>query len=96
MKTRDCSTLNLCQTQCHLRPIVVVIVRQSELQLPVQSVRITTNVASSYPAHGLSDFRQAGGTPIFSTDKTKILLKMAFNTMSLVISYYVSRYIFHK
>ena len=32
--------------------IVVVIVWPLDLQLPVQSVRITTNVVSSTPAHG--------------------------------------------
>ena len=52
---------------------VVVIVWQLDLQLPVQSVPITTNVVSSNPTHGevysiqnyvikfVSDFRQVGG-----------------------------------
>jgi len=65
--------------------IRVVIVCQN-LQLPMQSVPITTNVASSNPAHGevysiqhyvirfFSDLRQVGGispgTPVSSTNKT--------------------------
>ena len=32
--------------------VVVVIVWWGDLQLPVQSVPITTNVVSFYPAHG--------------------------------------------
>jgi len=53
--------------------VVVVIVLLLDLQLPVQSVPITTKVVSSNPAHGevysiqpyvikfISDFRQVGG-----------------------------------
>ena len=65
---------------------MVVIVWYLDLQLPVQSMHITTNVASSNPVHGEvysiqhyvikfdSDLRQVGGfslgTPVSSTNKT--------------------------
>ena len=64
----------------------VVIAWQQDLQLPVQSVPITTKVVSSNPADGkvysmrhyvikfVSDLRQVGGflpsTPFSSTNKT--------------------------
>ena len=59
--------------QCNLAAVVVVIVWQLDLPLPLQSVPVTTNVASSIPAHGevswiqhymikcVSDLRQVGG-----------------------------------
>ena len=55
-----------------MRAIVVMIVWQLDLQLPVESVPITTKVVSSNPVHGevysiqhyvtqyISDFRQVG------------------------------------
>jgi hypothetical protein len=65
---------------------VVVIVWYFDLQLPVQSMHITTKVVSSNPVHGEvysiqhyvikfdSDLRQVGGfslgTPVSSTNKT--------------------------
>jgi len=64
---------------------MVVIVWLMYFQLPVQSVPITTKVASSIPVHGevhsiqhyvikfVSDLRQVvvfSGTPVSSTNKT--------------------------
>ena len=65
---------------------MVVIVWQLDLQLPVQSVPITTKVVSSNPVHGevysiqhyviqfVSDLQQVGGflrgTPVSSINKT--------------------------
>ena len=65
---------------------MVVIVWYFDLQLPVQSMHITTKVVSSNPVHGEvysiqhyvikfdSDLRQVGGfslgTPVSSTNKT--------------------------
>jgi hypothetical protein len=53
----------------YLGIVVVVIVRWLDLQLPVQSVPITTKVVSSYPVYSIqhyvikfvSDFWQVGG-----------------------------------
>jgi hypothetical protein len=56
-----------------MEAVVVIVVWKFDLQLPVQSVPITTNVVSSNPAHGevysihhyvikfVSDLRQVGG-----------------------------------
>ena len=76
------------------------------LQLHMQSVPITTEVVSSYPAPGevysiqqyvimfISDLRQVGGflcvlrIPPNKTDrqdKTEILLKVALNTINLLV-----------
>ena len=78
---------------------VVVIVRQLELQLHVQSVPITTKVVSSNPFQGeeitfVNNLRQVGvffpGDPVSSTNKTdrhhvtEILLKVAINTISQI------------
>jgi len=64
-----------------------------DLQLPVQSVPITTNVVSLNPTliKFVSDLRQVGGfsqgTPVSSTNKTDChdiiekLLKVALNTI---------------
>jgi hypothetical protein len=62
---------SLCQTR--IGAVVVVIVWKLDLQLPVQSMPITTNVVSSNPANDevypipnyvikvVSDLRQVGG-----------------------------------
>jgi hypothetical protein len=62
-----------------------------DIQLPVQSVPITTKVVSSNPVHYVikfvSDLRQVGGFPVSSTNNTDnhdiaaILLKVALNTI---------------
>jgi hypothetical protein len=75
-----------------------------DLQLPMQSVPITTKVVSLNPTHGevysiqhyvikfVSDLRQVGGSPVFSTNKTdchditKLLLKVVLNTITLIIN----------
>ena len=75
-----------------------------DLQLPMQSVPITTKVVSLNPTHGevysiqhyvikfVSDLRQVGGSPVFSTNKTdchditKLLLKVVLNTITLNIN----------
>jgi hypothetical protein len=65
---------------------MVLIVWELDLQLPMQSVPITTNVVSTNPVHGVvyskqhyvikfvSDLRQVGGffpgNPVSSTNKT--------------------------
>jgi hypothetical protein len=65
----------------------------------VQLVPLTTNVASSNPAHGdvysiqhyvikfVSDLRQVSGfspgTPVSSTNITELLLKVALNKITL-------------
>jgi hypothetical protein len=70
-----------------------------DLQLPMQSVPITTKVVSSnlihYVIKFLSDLRQVGGffpgTPVSSTNKidrhniTEIFLKVALNTITLTL-----------
>ena len=77
--------------------VMVVIVWQMDLQLPVQSVRITTKVVSSSPAHGevysiqhyvikfVSDLRKVFGF----LQKYDILLKMALNTIITVSLTYI-------
>ena len=66
---------------------MVLIVWRLDLELPVQSVPITTKVVSSNPVHGevysiqhyvitfVSDLRQVGGflqgTPVSATNKTE-------------------------
>ena len=75
---------------------MVVIVRQLDLQLPMQSVSITTNVVSSNPDQArctryniAADRWFSLGTPVSSTnntnriDITEILLKVALNTITL-------------
>jgi len=78
---------------------VVVIIRKLDLQLPVQSVPMTTNVVRSNPDNGevysiqhcvvqfVSHMRQIGGfhwaTPVSSTNKTEILLKVALSILIL-------------
>jgi hypothetical protein len=70
----------------------------------MQSVPITTKVVSLNPTHGevysiqhyvikfVSDLRQVGGSPVFSTNKTdchditKLLLKVVLNTITLNIN----------
>jgi hypothetical protein len=77
-----------------------------DLQLPMQSVPITTKVVSLNPTHGevhsiqhyvikfVSDLRQVGGSPVFSTNKTdchditELLLKVVLNTITLKINIY--------
>ena len=69
----------------HAGGVVVVILWQLDLQLPMQSVAITTNILSSNPTHGemcsikhyvikcISHLRRFGfsaGTPVSSTNKT--------------------------
>jgi hypothetical protein len=60
--------------------VVIVIVLLLDLQLPIQSAPITTNVVRSNPAHGsvqhyvikfINDLRQVSGfSPVSSTNKT--------------------------
>jgi len=74
-----------------------------DLQLPEQSVPITTNGVSSNSAHGevysiqhyviklVSDLRQVGGFLTNKTDghdMTDILLKVALNTITLILNMY--------
>ena len=79
-----------------LTTIVVVIVWWLDLQLPVQSVPITTKVVSSiysiqhYVIKFVSDLRQVGGSLRFPLsikltcfNISEILLKVMFNTISL-------------
>ena len=72
----------------------------------MQSVPITTKVVSLNPTHGevysiqhyvikfVSDLRQVGGSPVFSTNKTdchditELLLKVVLNTITLKINIY--------
>ena len=66
-------TWKLFQTTCQTGAVVVVIVWQLDLQLPLQSVHITTKVGSSNPVHDevysiqhyvrkfVSDLRQVSG-----------------------------------
>ena len=77
---------------------MIGIVLQLDLQLPVQSVPITTKVVSSNPVHGVysiqhyvikfvSDLRQVGGFPQVLRfpdhhDITEILLNVALNTIN--------------
>ena len=68
--------------QVHSKAVMCVILLQLHLQLPEQSVPITTNVVSSNPAHGevysihyvikfVSDLRHVDGfIPVSSTNKT--------------------------
>ena len=80
---------------------VVMMLWYLDLQLPMQSVSITTNVVSSNPAHGelysiqhyAINLRQVGGFhPVKSTNKTnchditEILLKVALNTITLTLT----------
>jgi len=99
---------NLDKNQKLKGAIIVVIVWYLDLQLPVQSVPITTNVVRSNNIHGevysiqhyvikfVSDLWQVGGflrilgfPPPKKTDRhdiTKILLKVALNTINLTLS----------
>ena len=87
----SCQYSNLClkqKGQNQLRVVVVLVVWQLDLQLPVQSVPITTKVVSQNLVHGevysiqhyvikfVSDLRN---------DITEILLKVALNTITLTI-----------
>ena len=72
------------------RAVMVVIVRQSDLQLPMQSVPISTKVVSLNPVHGkvYSIQHYVMCTPVSSTNKTdhhditEILLKVVLNARS--------------
>ena len=85
----DTSTTVLCLLNDLLTimgAVMAVIVWQLDLQIPAQSVPITTKVVISNPVHGevyliqhnvikfVSDLQQVGGfslgTPVFSTNKT--------------------------
>ena len=67
--------------------VVVMIVQQFDFQLPIQSVPITTNVASSNPTHGevypMQHYKvllaTCNGSVVFSRN-TEIVLKVALNT----------------
>jgi hypothetical protein len=81
---------------------VVVIVWKLDLQLPMQSIPIATNVVSLNPAHGqaytiqhyvikfVSDLRQFCGfpldTPCFRRDIHEILLNIVLNTMIISLT----------
>ena len=60
--------------------VVVVIVWLVDLQLPVQSVPITTEVVSSNPTQA-SDRSVVSSTNKTDHDITEILLKVALNTI---------------
>ena len=81
------------------REVKVVIVRQLDLQLPLQSVSIATKVVSSNPAysevysiqHYLINLSVTCGALVSSTSKidrhniTEIVLKVALNTITLTL-----------
>ena len=71
---------------------MVVIVWKLDLQLPVQSVPITTSVVSLNPSHGnVYSIQHYGRSVVSSTSKAdrhdiiEILLKVAFNPITLTL-----------